>query len=112
VRDVAFRNTTNNGPALLIENCNDVRIDSVSLQGETSLGTAICFRANKEKILSGLHIHGVTARGVTTAGILLEHNGKATLNDYVISGNFASVVDHIQGKGSAVADNREQGEQP
>jgi hypothetical protein len=106
VRDVAIKNSGHKGPALLLDNCNDSLIDGLSLQGETNaVSSVVCFRAGKNETYSGLRIHNVTARGTTTAGILLEQSGKATLTDYLISGNFAPVLDRIQGQRAIVNGN-------
>jgi hypothetical protein len=106
VRNLAVKNATNDGPALLIENCNDTVIDGVSLQAGTSaLSSGVCFRANKDKTLSGLRIQNVNARNVTTAGILLEQKGKATVTDYSISDNFAEVLDRIKGERGVIVGN-------
>ncbi len=106
LRDVTVRNCTNEGPALLIENCNDTLVDNVSLLGgANAVSSAVCFRANKDKSLSGLRIEHVNARNGTGVGILLERSGKATLTDYKISDNLASIADHIQGERRIIKDN-------
>ncbi len=106
IRDIAVRNSVHFGPALLIENCNDAFIDGLTLQtGTKTLSSGVCFLAAGYATLSGLRIHHIKAQNVTSAGILLERLGKAELTDYIISDNFAQVLDRIQGQRAVITDN-------
>jgi len=107
VRDVTVTNSAHQGPAILVENCNDTLIDGLTVRGEANaLSSGVCFRAGNNKAFSSLFIHNVSAPNVTVAGVLLESAGKkATLTDYMITGNRALVVDRIRGRRARVADN-------
>jgi len=104
---VTVRNTAHDGPAILIEDCDDALVDGLTLQGQTSaLSSGVYFRAATDGASSGLRIHNVQARGVKTAGILLESaSPKATLADYLISDNLATVVDRIHGARAIIVNN-------
>ncbi len=107
LRDVTIENSNHDGPAILIKNCDDTLIDGVTLRGETdSLSSAISYRVSTDEVFSGLRIVNVSALNVKTAGIILENTSeKGTLNDYMISGNLARVVDHIQGQRGVIINN-------
>ncbi len=107
IRDVIIDGTAHRGPAVLLVNCDSVIVDGVSLRGSTPrLTSAVCYRISGDEAFSGLRITNISARNVTDAGILLEKNsGKATLSDYIVSGNLSSVRDAIQGKRALVANN-------
>lgn len=107
VRDIAIRESQHTGPAVLLENCNETLLDGLTITAATNtFASGVCFRASKKQTLSGLRVHHVSARDVATAGILLESSGQATLTDYLISDNLASVVDRIQGERGVVTGQR------
>jgi hypothetical protein len=106
VRDVTVENVVSKGAALLLENCNDTFVDGFSLRGETNqLASAICYRLTIGATFRGLRISNVSAPGVAEAGIVLETKKEGTLTDYLITGNFATVQDRIQGQRARVNNN-------
>jgi hypothetical protein len=112
IRDLFFENIGSNGPALLLQNCDDALVDGLVVRGERNKVTsAICFRIRGNGTFAGLRISNVHASAVTDAGIVLElHDIKeGALKDYVIRGNAATVRDAIRGEGAIVSDNLEKG---
>jgi len=108
VRDVVvIKDSAHVGAAILFENCDYTLVDGVTLRGETSaLATGITYRITEDKTFSDLRIHNISASDVGTAGILLERaDKKGTLNNYLISGNLARVLDNIQGSGGTIVNN-------
>lgn len=108
VRDVVVENTTRRAPALLLEDCNEVLVDGVRVQGaKTQLAHAVSYRVTTPETFSGLRIANVVARNLAGAGIALERVGKkpGALTDYRIVGNLATVEDNIKGARAVVADN-------
>lgn len=105
IRDIAIANSAHAGPGLLVEDCNGVLIDGVSMPGDASaLTSAVTVRVTTA--IRGLQIHNVSARAAKEAGIVLEKSdGTATLADAVISNNRATVNDRIQGPGISVERN-------
>jgi hypothetical protein len=109
VRDVVVENAFVRGPALLIENCDEILVDGFSLRGSTNqLASGVCVRITSKETYAGLTVRNVSARGVSEAGIVLEITGRATgtLTDYLVTGNLASVLDRIQGLRGRVQDNQ------
>lgn len=93
---------------MLLEDCDGALVDGFRLRGKTpELTSGVCYRLVTAGTYSALRITNVSAAGgVKEAGILLEATDKgATLTDYIISGNFASVVDRIQGRRAVKANN-------
>ena len=107
VRDVLIENTTHEGPAVLVEDCDAALVEGISLRGKNEkLTAALAYRVAADRPFAGLRITNVAAPGLKEAGIILERSGKkGSLSDYVISGNAARVVDHIQGPCATVANN-------
>jgi len=110
VRDVLVENVTLDGPAVLLENCDEAIVDGFSLRGASNrLASAVCFRYTTKDAFSGLRVCNVSARGVTEAGIVLESSGKgkgaATLTDSLIMGNLATVRDEMNGERGVVTNN-------
>jgi hypothetical protein len=101
-------NASFKGPAVLLENCDEILVDGIVLRDQTnSLTSAVCYRITTKETFSGLRISNVSARNVTEAGIVLEALGsqKGTLTDYLITGNVATVLDRVHGEHAIVADN-------
>ncbi len=108
VRDVTIENSTHQGPAMLLEDCDGALVDGVRVTGAPKLASAVCYRLATAKAYSALRIANVFAPEVTDAGIVLEAADKqATLADYMVSGNLARVADRIQGKRALRANNLE-----
>jgi hypothetical protein len=108
VRDVTVENISLKGPAVLLQNCDQVLVDGLTLRGKTNtLTSAVCYRITSNESFSGLRIRNVFAREVTEAGIVLEATGKekGTLTDYLVTGNIARVLDRIEGERRLVTDN-------
>jgi hypothetical protein len=108
IRDVLVQDVSINGPALLLQNCQEAAIDGFTLRGDTNrLTNGICVRVNRMEAFTGLRISNVSARDATEAGILLEATGKqkGTLSHYVVSGNQATVQDNIKGEHAIIAGN-------
>jgi hypothetical protein len=108
VRDVMVENTDHKGPAMLVENCGDALVDGFALRGRNeNLGVGLGLRYSSEGPFTGLRVTNVLATGVSDIGILLDATGKGkgTLSSYVIAGNIARVVDHIQGPHAQLSNN-------
>ena len=106
LRDVVFENLTWSDPAVLLQNCGDVLVDGVSVRGLTNqFESAVCFRLNTQEDFSGLRISNVSARGASSAGIVLEARKAGTLSDYSISSNLTTVQDRIKGERGTVQNN-------
>ncbi|MBN1675766.1 MAG: hypothetical protein JXR37_32280 [Kiritimatiellae bacterium] len=107
----AVENSRNPGPAVLIADCNDVRLEGAALSGvDDVLETGILCRIDSSETFRNLRIHGVRAPGAKSAGILLDRGpGGGTLDGYVVTGNVARVVDRIRGRHAVVAENRPEG---
>ncbi len=107
VRDVIVENAVVKGPALLLQNCDDAIVDGFSLCGPSNaINTAVCFRITRTEAFSGLRVSNVFARGVKEGGIVLENKKNGTLEDYSITGNFATIVDEIKGERAIITNNR------
>jgi hypothetical protein len=107
VRDVVIENTAHNGPAVLVEDCDGALVEGVSLRGKNeNLTAALVYRVTADRAFSGVRVTNVAAPNLRGGGIILERAGtKGSLSDYVISGNAAKVIDHIQGPRGTVANN-------
>jgi hypothetical protein len=108
LRDVVIENAVIKGPAVLLENCDEMLFDGLSLRGPLeTLTSAICYRITAKETFTGLRVRNVSARGLAQAGIVLEATGKesGTLTDYLVAGNLATVDDRIKGQRGILADN-------
>jgi hypothetical protein len=108
IRDVVVGNASVKGPALLLENCDDMLVDGFNLRGQTNtLASAVGYRITTKETFSGLRISNVCARGMSEAGIVLQavEKERGTLTDYVITGNLTTVLDRIQGERATIANN-------
>ena len=98
IRDVTLVNCRSKDEGILVENCNDVTIDGVRLKNSGGLSSAITYRISVGKTFRNLLISHVNGIDVRDAGIVLEKMNKdATLTDYVLSNNIATIADRIMG---------------
>lgn len=106
LHDITFLDCTSREDGLLIENCTDVTIDRVNILNSNSLSSGITFCISTNKVFRNLIVSHVCARDMHNAGIVLEKKNKdATLTDYIISNNIATVTDHIQGVNGLLINN-------
>jgi hypothetical protein len=108
VRDVTVEKSSHAGAALLLENCDSALVDGVIVREAGALAAVVRYRLSKAGAFSGVRIAHVLASAVSEAGIILEITGgqPATLSDYLIYGNVATVADRIRGSGATIEGNR------
>jgi hypothetical protein len=96
LRDITFTDGGHDGPALLVEDGNDVLIDNVTVAGEKQPQFGVVYRISADKTFGGLRISNVLAPDAREAGIVLENASKSgRLETYQLSGNMATVSSDI-----------------
>jgi hypothetical protein len=107
LRDVVLQDIRSDSMGILLQDCDQVRVDGLTLRGDTGrLSSGICYRLTDGGSYSGLRITGVSTPSRGGPGIVLCAAGAAgTLSDYVVSGNACSVEDRIRGPRGVVRDN-------
>lgn len=98
MRDVTVEKSTHAG-ALLLENCDAALVDGLLVREAPRLSAAVRYRLTEPGAYAGLRIAHVVAPTATDAGIVLETtaDSRATLSDYSIHDNLATVADRIRG---------------
>ncbi len=105
VRNMTITTTPGAHRTVVLEDLHDARVDGLTFQGEDA-APGLVYRVASGEAFEHLQVHNVTARGGRPAGILLENTSQGgSLDHYIITGNFATVVDRIKGPHSVIRDN-------
>jgi hypothetical protein len=99
VRDITVEKSTHAGAALVLEDCDAALVDGMIVRETNTLAAGVRYRLTKPGGYSGLRIAHVVAPVASEAGIVLEAatDSGATLTDYIVHTNVATVADRIRG---------------
>ena len=100
VRDVVIENSAHDGTGLLLLDSRDVLVDGLSLSDTPgALASALTYRAATAGAFSGLRIHQVYAKELPVGIVIEKANAQASLDQVLITGNLATVVNGFEGMG-------------
>jgi len=93
--------------ACIIEDCNDVLVDGLTcLNKNNKLKYGLLYRIQSNRNFHNFRIENIVVTNVKSGGIGLKNNSDhGTLEYYIIKDNIASVVDSVIGKHHLIKDN-------
>ena len=96
-------------PAIELVNCSDVLVDGVLVRGGNPAAARLEYRLTGEwGDHRNVQIHNVSSPGAEPAGVvLIRRDEGVTLENYMVSGNLARVLDQIEGPGAMLSNNLE-----
>lgn len=92
LRDISFIDSGHDGPALLVEDGDNVLIDNVTVSGSPQPQLGVVYRVKSNEKFNGLRIRNVLAPNVRGTGITIENESDSgQLETYELTDNMATV---------------------